>query len=181
MTSQKCAAKLRFKGAKVTGILTFAALLELVAGRVPLVVEVKSEWAPPDLDFLGQIASLVATYKGPIALMSFDPDVMIALRRLAPNVPRGIASGSYRNADGTRWWPDKVDAMRAWRLAHLLESYPARTSFFAYDVRALPTIATRYARGSLGLPLLTWTVRTEEQRRVAARFADAPIFEGYEA
>lgn len=176
-----CAAKLRFKGGKVTGILPFAALLELVRGRVPLVVEVKSEWAPPDLDFLGAIAALVQPYNGPVALMSFDPDVMIALRHLASDVPQGIVSGSYRNADGTRWWADKVDAVRAWRLANLLESFPARPSFFAYDVRALPTLATRYARGSLGLPVLTWTVRTEEQRRIAARFADAPIFEGYEA
>ncbi len=46
--AEGCARKLRFKDAAVTGILTFADLLDLVAGRVPLLVEVKSEWGPPD-------------------------------------------------------------------------------------------------------------------------------------
>ncbi len=174
-----CAAKLRFKNSQVTGILTFAALLDLVAGRVPLLVEVKSEWAPPDPNFLGEIASLATAYKGPVALMSFDPDVMIALRHLAPHVPRGIVSCAYRYEDRKRWWGDKIGAGRAWRLANLLESFPARPSFIAYDVRALPVLATRYVRGSLDLPILTWTVRTAEDRRVATRWADAAIFEGY--
>jgi glycerophosphoryl diester phosphodiesterase len=173
--------RLRYAGGAGVPILTFSELLDLVRGRVPLLVEVKSEWAPPDPDFLGEVARIALAYQGPVALMSFDPDVMVMLRALAPSVPRGIVSGSYRYEDGTRWWGDEIGAGRAWRLANLLESFPARPSFIAYDVRALPAPATRFVRGSLGLPLFTWTVRTEEQRRVAARLADAPIFEGYEA
>jgi len=173
------AKRLRYKAAANVSVLTFAELLDLVAGRVPLLVEVKSEWAPPDADFLGEIACLALGYKGPIALMSFDPDVMTMLRALAPVVPRGIVSGSYRFENGERWWADRVGPGRAWRLANLLESFPARPSFFAYDVRALPTLATRYVRSNLALPLFTWTVRTEEERAIAARWADAPIFEGW--
>ena len=62
----------------------------------------------------------------------------------------------------------------------MLESGPAAPDFYAYDVNALPTPVTRFVREVLGLPLFTWTVRTEEQRQIAARWADAPIFEGYE-
>jgi len=174
-----CAAKLPFKNTKITGILTFADLLALVTGRVPLFVEIKSEWTEPDLRFLSEIARLATAYKGPIALMSFDPGVMAVLARLAPDIPRGIVSGRYRDASGTPWWPE-LSSWRMFRLRHLLEHQGAAPDFYAYEVGALPTLATRLARTIRGLPLLAWTVRTDHDRRIAAMHADAPIFEGYD-
>ena len=64
-------------------------------------------------------------------------------------------------------------------MSHFLESREAAPDFYAYDVKALPTPVTRFVREVLGAPLFTWTVRSEEDRKVAARWADAPIFEGY--
>lgn len=174
-----CALKLPFMGTNVTGILTFADLLGLVAGRVPLFAEIKSEWAPPDLAFLSEIARLSNLYKHPLALMSFDPAVVASIGRLSPNIPRGIVSGSYFDEDDKGWWPDSplTDARRR-ALASLLESGQAAPSFYAYEVGALPTAATERVRRQ-GFPLLAWTVRTEEQRRLASLHADAPIFERY--
>ena len=123
------------------------------------------------------IAATAAAYRGPIALMSFDPAVMTGIRALAPQIPRGIVSGLFA---GDCWWRGKLGPERAYSLSHLLESGPAAPDFYAYDVTALPTPVTRFVREVLGLPLFTWTVRTQEQREVAARWADAPIFEGYE-
>jgi len=176
-----CAAKLPFKNAATTGIPTFADMLALVAGRVPIFAEIKSDWSPPDLGFLSEIARLAKLYRRPLALMSFDPAVVATLKRLAPDIPRGIVSGSYFDDDGTGWWPRSplTDARRR-ALASLLESSQADPSFYAYEVGALPTAATERVRRN-GLPLLTWTVRTEADRRMASLHADAPIFEGYEA
>jgi glycerophosphoryl diester phosphodiesterase len=159
------------------GMLDLGELLDLVAGRVPLLIEIKSEWEAPDQRFLAAIAATASAYRGPIALMSFDPAVMAAIRALAPAVPRGIVSGQFL-ADCA--WRDKLGPERAYSLTHLLESGPAAPDFYAYDVKALPTPVTRFAREVEGLPLFTWTVRTEEERATAARWADAPIFEGYE-
>ena len=64
-------------------ISTLAELLDLAGGAVPLLIEVKSEWRPPDKDFLGAIAKQAQRYRGPLALMSFDPAVMAALKILA--------------------------------------------------------------------------------------------------
>lgn len=177
-----CAAKLPFKGKTTVGIPTFADLLSRVAGRVPLFVEVKSEWTPPDRTFLGRIAGLAEGYRGPLALMSFDPGVMAVLRELAPDVPRGLVSGAYFDADGTGWWPGSplTDARRR-ALANLEESRPVAPEFYAYDVRALPSPVVQRVREVEHMPVLTWTVRTEADRRTAAQHADAPIFEGYEA
>ncbi|MGE3918419.1 MAG: glycerophosphodiester phosphodiesterase family protein [Hyphomicrobiaceae bacterium] len=154
-------------------ILRLSDLLAVVAGRVPLLIEVKSEWTPPDARFLGSIVRELAAYRGPFAVMSFDPAVVAALKPLLPGVPRGIVSGLY---DAT-WWPGKLDADKAYRLSHLLDSRPAEPDFFAYHVKALPTPVTRFVREGLGLPLFTWTVRTAADLAVARKWADAPIFE----
>ncbi|MGL4396058.1 MAG: glycerophosphodiester phosphodiesterase family protein [Hyphomicrobium sp.] len=168
--------RLRYRGAD-THIATFAELLDLVRGRVPLLVEIKSEWTPPNMAFLAEIARLSRAYRGPLALMSFDPAVLVPFVETAPRVPRGIVSGRY-GAKG--WWTRKISQTRAARLRDLLESEPVQPSFYAYDVSALPTPVTRYVREVAGLPLFTWTVRTERDRKRAEHWADAPIFEGFE-
>jgi glycerophosphoryl diester phosphodiesterase len=167
---------LRYKGLDER-ILPLGDALDLVRGEVPLLIEIKSEWQPPDTRFLQNIAKLTAAYKGPVALMSFDPQVMAICRELAPDVPRGIVSGVYRRDGG--WWAEQIPAERAERLTNLLESAPAAPDFFAYHVGDLPTPVTRFVREVLGLPIFTWTVRSEADRRIATEWADAPIFEGY--
>jgi glycerophosphoryl diester phosphodiesterase len=171
--------KLRYKsalgGAKL-GIITFADFLDLVGGRVPLLVEIKSEWRPLPVAFLRNIADLARRYKGPLALMSFDPAVMVAIRDLAPGIPRGIVAGVYQ---GEGWWLDQLGPERAYALTHLLESGAVAPQFISYHVKALPTPVTRFLREGLNMPLFCWTVRTAAERAIAAQYADAPTFEGY--
>jgi hypothetical protein len=102
---------------------------------------------------------------------------MAVVRELVPETPRGIVSGLIEEEPE---WRDRLGPERAYRLSHLLESRQAAPDFYAYQVGALPTPVTRFVREVLGTPLFTWTVRTEEERATAARWADAPIFEGYE-
>jgi glycerophosphoryl diester phosphodiesterase len=173
--TRRYARKLRYEG-QDTPILSFAEFLELADGRVPLLVEIKSDWSEPDKRFLKNIAVLASAYKGPIALMSFDTIVMARMRELAPAVPRGIVSGIYR---GDGWWLDCLSAERAFRLTHLLECGPVKPSFISYHVKALPTPVTRFLREGLEMPLFCWTVRTAADRKAAAAWADAATFEGY--
>jgi glycerophosphoryl diester phosphodiesterase len=158
-------------------IIDLSELLELVDGCQPILVEIKSEWQPPDQAFLQAIAKQAASYRGPLALMSFDPAVMSALRELTPQTPRGIVSGRI---DEEPEWRDLLGPERAYRLSHLLESREAAPDFYAYQVGALPTAVTRFVREVLTMPLFTWTVRTPAERATATRWADAPIFEGFE-
>ncbi len=170
--------RLRYRTSPSTPLLSFADLLDLVGGRVPLLVEIKSEWTPPDIDFLGLVTSLAASYRGPLALMSFDPAVIAACAAMAPRIPRGIVSGIYRRGDAEGWWDDRLTTERQERLSHLLESAAAKPDFFAYHVAALPTPVTRYVREVQGLPLFTWTVRNDADWQRSSDWADAPIFEG---
>ncbi len=164
---------LRYRGQSIP-IITYGDLLQMVAGQVPLLVEIKSDWDEPDRAFLTAVAALSLAYQGSIALMSFDPAVITALRDLATGIPRGIVSGIY---DGPGWWSDKIDVSRAERLRHCLEAGPAEPSFIAYHVDDLPTPVTRFAREVMRMPVFAWTIRTEAQLQHARAWADAPIFE----
>jgi glycerophosphoryl diester phosphodiesterase len=167
-------ARLRYKG-QDTHILTFAEFLDLVGGRVPLLVEVKTNSATPLHPFLDRIARQARAYKGPIALMSFDLDVVAALAKLAPTIPRGPVIGLP-----ARWWAAPRAAGSA-TIARLLNRTPPGSGFLAVDVKMLRATRAWTARHAIDLPLFSWTIRTRRERAAAARWADAPIFEGYEA
>ena len=165
--------RLRYKVSDAT-LITFAELLDLVGGRVPIFAEIKSEWTPPDVVFLNAIARLAKAYRGPLAMMSFDPDQIAAIKSLAPKLPRGIVSGNY---EGDGWWLDQLSKERAFQLSHFINCGSAAPDFFAYHVKALPTVVTRFLREAMGMPLFTWTVRSKADLAIARTYADAPIFE----
>jgi glycerophosphoryl diester phosphodiesterase len=155
-------------------MMSLGDLCALVAGRVPLVIEVKSHF-DGDRKLVARMAEVLAFYRGPVAGMSFDPDQVLALRESMPELPRGIvAERSYDAAD----WPKATPAQRQGML-HLRHAFRTRPHFVAYWVDELPAPAPWIARHMFGLPLLTWTVRTPEQRARATRHADQIIFEGF--
>src|SRR5262245_41640139 len=165
--------RLRYKDQDI-GILSFQDLITLVAGRVPLLVEIKSDGRMPKR-FLAAVAEVAAGYRGPIALMSFDRAVVTQLSRLAPGVPRGIVIGSHQLA--SNWWAGPSAAGQNAAVAALLNKAPGELSFFAVDVRMLEPAKAWLAEHAPRAVLFTWTVRTAKERAAAARWADAPIFE----
>jgi glycerophosphoryl diester phosphodiesterase len=154
-------------------ILTLSELCELVAGRVPLVIELKSRF-DGDLRLVKRAAEILAGYKGPAAVMSFDPEPIEEARRLAPALARGIVA--ERHYSHHEW--DAMPASAKFKLAFLLHALRTRPHFVAYSVKDLPALAPWVARNLFGLPLLTWTVRNDRDRATAARYADQIIFEG---
>jgi glycerophosphoryl diester phosphodiesterase len=155
-------------------MMSLADLCALVKGRVPLVIELKSHF-DGDRKLVTRMAEVLASYSGPAVGMSFDPDQVMALREMMPARPRGIiAERAYEEAD----WLEATPAQRRGML-HLCHAFRTRPHFVAYWVDELPAPAPWIARNIFGLPLLTWTVRTPEQRDRAARYADQMIFEGF--
>lgn len=155
-------------------ILTLEDLCELVAGRVPLLIELKSRF-DGDLRLAGRAAAVLARYQGPAALMSFDPALVAALRATAPAIARGIVAARHNTDDDGRPLP----VLQNLYLAQLLHAPKTRPQFVAYAVKDLPAAGPWLARHVFGLPLLTWTVRTDDDRRTAAAYADQIIFEGF--
>jgi glycerophosphoryl diester phosphodiesterase len=140
-------------------------LLALVAGRVPILVEVKAQPHLAVAEPCIAIAKALADYSGPIAVMSFDLRVGEWFARHAPDVVRGLVI------------TDTLDHgyRHAWRAPHALER--AAPDFLASDVRDIPNALTALWRES-GRPLLIWTVRSPETRARGLAHADALIAEG---
>jgi len=156
------------------GIEPLANILAAVAGRVAWVIEIKSEF-DGDLRLTHATLDVVRKAGGRIALKSFDPNVVAALRMLAPEIPRGIiAEARYDYAEWVKLTPDVRGQLAT--LAHLPETQP---DFISYSVKDLPEKAEFVRAAAPGLPLMTWTVRSPEQRATAASLADQMVFEGF--
>jgi glycerophosphoryl diester phosphodiesterase len=153
-------------------MMTLGDLLAVVAGRVPLFLELKSHF-DRDRRLPLRTAEVLQSYGGPVAVMSFDPRQIEAIQDIAPGLPRGmVAQRSYRGKG-------KPAVSGADKLSYVLRALRSRPHFIAYHVNDLPAAAHLLARYMLGLPLLTWTVRSPEERRRAERWADQMIFEGF--
>jgi glycerophosphoryl diester phosphodiesterase len=163
----------RFK-ATSDRIMTLGELCDLTGGRTPLVIELKS-YFNGDRRLVQRAAEVLTGYRGPAAVMSFDPGMIEAARIVAPALTRGIVA--ERHYEHAEW--NRLPASSKTRLAWLLHANRTRPQFIAYGVKDLPAIAPLVARWVFGLPLLTWTVRSADDSAVAARWADQAIFEGW--
>jgi glycerophosphoryl diester phosphodiesterase len=155
-------------------MMTLADLCELVAGRTTMLIEIKSRF-DGDVRLGDRVAQVLAAYAGPAAPMSFDPWQIKALRHKAPHIACGIIAAKYRPHP---YW----DLMPGWMrfgMGYLLTGLLARPQFVAYAAADLPALAPFLARSALGLPVVTWTVRSESERRRVAPWADQVIFEGF--
>ena len=153
-------------------MLTLGELCELVAGRVTLLIEIKSRF-DGDLRLATRTAKILAGYKGPVAVMSFDPEPITVTKNLAPALTRGLVAQRRDRAAHS-----DHDTAGAHGLSYARHLLVARPQFFAYRVKDLPSVVPLFARNVLRLPLLTWTVRTPADQARAARWADQIIFEG---
>jgi len=155
-------------------MMSLGDLCALVGGRVALVIELKSHF-DGDRKLVARTVEILKSYRGPVAVMSFDPDKVLALREMMPELPRGIiAQRSYDDGE----WLTLAPAQRRGML-QLRHAFTTRPHFVAYWVNQLPAPAPWIARNIFGCPLLTWTVRTPEQRATASAHADQMIFEGF--
>ena len=140
-------------------------LLDQIAGRVPLLIELKSNNSPRFAALCLAVRRVLEGYQGPHAVMSFDPRMVRWFAVHSPLTTRGLII-TEENAKAL-----------AGRLRRRFSLWHSKPHFLAYDIRDLPSRFAAAQRGR-GLPLLTWTVRSGELRERAEAYADAPIAEG---
>jgi len=166
--------RMKLEGSDET-IPTLGDFLAVVAGRAPLLIEVKDQdgFLGPEVGALeARVAEVLADYDGPVALMSFNPHSVAALAHAAPALPRGLTTCSFEGAD----W-SLPDYRRA-ELAGIHDFDRAGAAFISHDKDDLanPAVVRLRARG---VPVLAWTIRSPEEEARARRLADSITFEGY--
>lgn len=168
-------AALRLHGT-AEGVPTLDELLALVAGRVPLLIEIKDQDGSLGAamgDLPARVAAGLADYQGPVAVMSFNPEAVVQYRAAGGTAPVGLTSCHFPEAD----WPD-VPAERRAHLADLRDLDRVGAAFISHDKGDLANPAVARAKAA-GLPVLCWTVRSAEQEAAARQVADNITYEDY--
>lgn len=146
---------------------TLEKILNEVAGKVPILIEIKG-----DQHRYQEIAEAVwqdiKAYNGAVAIMSFYPQIITHFQDNYPHVVRGLVATSLNDGGLPSHYFDESYQIQ------LIEDLAV--NFIAYDIRALPNKVTEYCQ-SKDIYVLTWTVRSDEQRTNAHKNTDAIIFE----
>jgi glycerophosphoryl diester phosphodiesterase len=158
---------------------TFQEFLKVVAGRTPVICELKSrvdgDWRIGD-----RVVALAASYDGPLALKSFDHDLVAYLRLRRPRLRLGglcplgiVAEARYDDAIWAFLTPDQKQEWMDF------ESFDRiRPDFLSWHANDLPHKTPFLMKELHGAPIMAWTVRSKEQRETALKWADQVVFEG---
>jgi glycerophosphoryl diester phosphodiesterase len=138
-------------------------MLDLVAGKVPVVLELKGGFGRDDR-FVDAVVRALAGYKGNVAIMSFEHWLVRQFPIKAPNIPCGLT------AEGTG-----LQAIEGHfsMLANCI-------SFVSFDVNELPNPFVTFVRERLSMPVITWTVKDARTIEIAQKHADQMTFEGFD-
>ncbi len=152
-------------------IPTLGEVLDLVAGRVPVLVELKGDG--PKRDGLEEaVHAVLADYDGPFTVMSFAPAIVTWFAEHEPDWWRGQLSAG--RAEDPHLWGDTPEAAAgAWR------NWSSRPHYLSHYQADLPFAPLQAARAE-GLPVLTWTVRSARRWAAIAGEVDNIIFEGFD-
>ena len=151
-------------------------VLELVAGQVPLLIEIKDqdgEMGPNVGPLEKATCAALAQYKGDVALMSFNPHAVAKCAQFAPHLPRGLTTSSYEAV----FWPE-VPAETRDILREIPDYDRVGACFISHESTDLarPRMAELKSEGAR---IFTWTIRSAKEEAETRRIVDNITFEGY--
>jgi glycerophosphoryl diester phosphodiesterase len=153
----------------------FTDMLKLVNGRVLLQIELKRQAGEDATRMLAQrVMDGLKGYSGPVALESFDPHLLVALRRAGCVAPLGIITYGYDEPT----WDSDLSAGQKFILRNLLHWPMTRFDFISCRDSSLDLPAVRLFR-ALGVPVTAWTVKSSAAALAVIGKADQIVFEGF--
>jgi glycerophosphoryl diester phosphodiesterase len=159
-------------------IPTLAAILSQIAGRAPLLIEIKDQtdtMSETDGRLETAVAAALAGYNGPVAVMSFNPHAIAHMARLAPQIPRGLTTSAYDATDWAPLNPETCDHLRA--IPDYDRTFSSFISHEAADLSRPRVVELK----SAGAAILCWTIRSAVAEAKARALADNITFESYPA
>lgn len=150
----------------------FSQVLELFAGKAPLIIELKSDNNAPEL--VAAAVKIMEDYAGPYCMESFDPRCVLELKKQAPQVIRGQLTMDYFEEKDSKL-PNAVK----WILTQHAENILTMPDFVACRFSDRNVLGSKLARKFWGLQGVTWTLRSQEDFNTAVAEGWLPIFEGF--
>ena len=166
-------AKLHLGGTE-DGVPTFREVLDLVDGRIPLLVEMKEEVGKYGV--AKKTAEMLREYKGEYIVESFNPLSLAHFGTLMPDVAKGLLCSNYLRNPKTR-------SIQYFAVQNMLMNVHCKPDFIAYDHKewkdaGITMIRTFYPK----TPLVCWTLKTPEEEAAAKEHGFTSfIFENYKS
>lgn len=147
-------------------IPTFEEVLNLVDGKVPLLVEIKNEGKVGEIE--RNVYKLLENYKGKYAVQSFNPYTIEWFKINAPHVTRGILSSFFKG--------DKLASFKKFALKRMVLNKLCEPQFISYNYKNLPN---KYVKKYNNLPLIAWAIDSQQEYEKVIKYCDNIIFEGF--
>lgn len=149
-------------------IPTLEQVLEVVGGKVPLIIEYKMDRVDTKVCELGN--ALLEKYDGVYCMESFHPFAVKWYREHRPDVIRGQLSQDFSKTD--------YKGVQYWLMTHLLLNFLTRPDFIAYNHKDADKFSRRLC-GELGALSVAWTIKNREQYEEAKPYFDLYIFDSF--
>lgn len=144
-------------------IPTLDEVLKLVKGKVPLVIEIKTDVRGNRI--IDLVMEKLKSYKGKYVIESFDPFKILYLKQRYPEVIRGQLSGSFSTA--------KMPKIEKYILRNLFFNYYTKPDFVAYELSALPNKELdKFAKEK---DVFLWTITSKEEYDDAKEYGNVYI------
>lgn len=153
-------------------IPTFREVLELYAGKAPLIIELK----PVDNNHaaLAEAACrAMEGYEGAWCMESFDPRCVAWLKKNRPEVIRGQLTENFVKNKGN------LPLYLKFLLTHDLLNCMSLPDFIAYKYADRKDTVSNSLCRAMGIRGVSWTLKTQEEYDTAVKEGWIPIFEGF--
>ena len=158
---------LKLNGTKET-IPTLSETLKTINGLAPIIIEIKNSSKVGELE--QKVIDALSKYKGEVAVASFNPIVLSYFKQHAPSLLRGQLAGYLKNI--------KMKFITRWGIKRMIFAKKiSGADFIMYEAKTLPN---RFVRKFKKLPLIAWTVKSQEEYLRVVKYCDNVVFEGFE-
>jgi glycerophosphoryl diester phosphodiesterase len=154
-------------------IPTFSQVLELYAGKYPLIIELKAD-GNNQRQLVAAAVKAMEGYSGEYCMESFDPRCVYWLKKHRPDLIRGQLSEDFVHNP-----KNPLPMHMKFLLTHLLENFLTRPDFVAYRFKDRKSLSPFLARKVWGAQGVTWTITRKEDLETAHKEGWLPIFEGF--
>lgn len=146
-------------------------LLALTDGKVPLLIEVKTEDGNVG-ELMDALAPLLDEYKGAFMLQSFDPRVLLWLRMNRRGWIRGQLSEFFK-ANGH----PSISHLSDFLMRNMFANVAARPDFIAYRFLDRKRLTLRMLKFVFHAEVANWTIRSMMDYKAAKQEGNIAIFE----
>ena len=155
-------------------IPAFKDFLSMVDGRVPLIVEYKSE--DFDMRVCEKVDPMLRRYKGVYCIESFNPLILLWYRKHRPRVMRGQLSDSFLHDPE---YQTLIKGAKMLPFQFLLANFLSKPDFIAYNHIYEKNVSRRLCRNLFKAKAAAWTIKSQEELERASGNFDVFIFDSF--